>query len=261
MTYHRQPRAAGGSTSPDARRRSMQRGQATTEFAVLALVLVPLFIAVPLVGKYIDVMQTAEAASRYLAFEAAARNTSSSWKPDADLAAEVRRRFFSNSDAPVKTGDVAGNFAAHRNPVWSDHTGHPLIEAFEDDVGAAGAPAGLNAIAAAQFSASLGLSSDNLYTGNVTVKLADVANFEPFDTIGLSTSRKTVLLADAWTARSSDMVRSKIVGGSPFMYPTALLGRFVDVIGTLPTLVFDPQLKVNAFDWDVVPCDRLVGGC
>jgi hypothetical protein len=241
--------------------RRSQGGQATTEFAVLALALVPLFILVPLIGKYIDLNQTAEQASRYVAFEASARNTRSSWKTDEELAVEVRRRFFSNSDAPVKTGDEAGNFAAHRNPVWSDHAGKPLLQKFEDDVGVAGAKEGYNAIAAtALYRGELGLSDDNLYTGQVTVKTADVANLPPFDKIGLSTSRKTVLIADAWTARDNASIRGKIED-SFVMYPIGPLKGLVDVVGTLPTLVYDPALKVSDFDWDIVPCDRLVGGC
>jgi hypothetical protein len=238
-----------------------QGGQATTEFAVLALALVPIFILVPLIGKYIDMNQTAEQASRYLAFEASARNTRSTWKTDDELATEVRRRFFSNSDAPVKTGDAAGNFSAHRNPVWSDHTGKPLLQNFEDDVGVAGAKESYNAIAStALYRGELGLSDDNLYTGNVTVKIADVANLQTFDKIGLSTSRKTVLLADAWTARDNASIRGKIED-SFAMYPMGPLKGIIDIVGTLPTLVYDPALKVSDFDWDIVPCDRLVEGC
>lgn len=109
-------------------------GQATVEFVVAALVLVPLFIAIPLLGKYADLFQATEAASRYVAFEGMARNSSSSWKSDAELSLEVRRRFFSNSDAPVKTGDAAGDFTANRNPMWSDNAGRPLLAKFEDDV-------------------------------------------------------------------------------------------------------------------------------
>lgn len=238
-----------------------QRGQATTEFAVLALVLVPLFIAVPLIGKYIDAMQAAEQASRYVAFEAAARNTSNSWKTEAELAVEVRRRFFSTAAAPVKTGDVVGNFPAFRNPVWSDHNGKPLLENFDTAVGVKGERSGLNAIAAtSQYRSALGLSNDNLYTGTVTVKFADVAGFEPFDKIALTTSRKTVLLADAWTARDPTSIRDKIED-SISMYPIGKIKGVIDVFGLLPTLVFDPAMKVGAFDWDIVPCDRLVGGC
>lgn len=42
-----------------------QRGQSTIEFVVLALVLVPLMLIVPLVGKYMDIAQTTAVASRY----------------------------------------------------------------------------------------------------------------------------------------------------------------------------------------------------
>lgn len=241
-----------------ARRR--QTGQSTVEFAVLALVLVPLFLLVPLIGRYIDMMQTAEKASRYVAFEGAARNSSNSWKSDAELAAEVRRRFFSNSDAPVKTNDVAGDFAAHRNPIWSDAAGNPLLEKFGNDVGVRTQVSGMNAIATAIFADPLGLSRDNLYAANVTVKPVDVKSLPPFDKIGLSITRRTVLLADAWTARSAGSVRSKIEG-SAWMYPIGEFSWLVDGVGKVPPLVKDPELEVGNFDWDVVPCDRLIGGC
>lgn len=237
-----------------------QAGQSTVEFAVLALALVPLFLLVSLVGKYIDMMQTTEEASRYVAFEGAARNSSSTWKSDAELAAEVRRRFFSNSDAPVKTGDVAGDFTAHRNPVWTDAKGRPLIASFADDVGVRTSVAGLNAIASAMYAGSLGLSHDNLYTAKVTLRPANASGPAPFDAIGLSTTRKTVLLADAWTARGPAGIRRKIEGVAA-MYPIGHMRAFIGVAGLAPALVFDPALEVGNFDWDVVPCDRLIGGC
>jgi Flp pilus assembly protein TadG len=238
-----------------------QGGQSTVEFAVLALALVPLFLVVALLGKYIDLYQTAEAASRYLAFEGAARNSSNSWKTDAELGVEVRRRFFSNSDASVKTGDAAGDFAAHRNPIWSDASGKPLIDKFEDKVSVATQVNARNAIAAASvYAGQLNLSIDNQYTASVTVKPNDVAGLKPFDTIGLELSRKTVLLTDAWTARDPATIRARIEG-SALMYPISAVKALIDPVGQVPTLLFDPALRVGNFDWDVVPCDRLIGGC
>lgn len=242
------------------RGRRAQRGQATTEFVVLALVLVPLFLAVPLLGKYIDLMQATEQASRYVAFEGMARNSSSSWKSDAELAVEVRRRFFSNSAAPVKTHDAAGDFAAHRNPLWSDASGQPLLDKFEEQVGVQTQVAGKNAIPAAFWAGGLGLSRDNLYTGTVTASPVDVKNFKPFDSIGLTISRKTVLLADAWTGRNPGAIRGKIEDATG-MLPLELAKPIVNAIGEVPTLIYDPALKLNNFDWDIVPCDRLIGGC
>jgi hypothetical protein len=239
----------------------LQRGQSTVEFVVLALVLTPLFIAVPLVGKYIDLMNATESASRYVAFEAMARNSASSWKTDAELAAEVRRRFFSNSDAPIKTGDVAGDFAAHRNPMWTDHTGRPFMSRFADDVGVQTQVDSRNALAAAVLADPLGLSERNWYTASVTVRTAAIPEFAPFDAAGLTISRRTVLLADAWTARDAAQVRSRIEEGAPYTYPPRAMREAFDIIGTIPATIYDPRMRMGDHDWDVVPCDRLIGGC
>jgi hypothetical protein len=239
----------------------LQRGQSTVEFVVLALVLTPLFIAVPLVGKYIDLMNATESASRYVAFEAMARNSASSWKTDAELAAEVRRRFFSNADAPIKTGDVAGDFAAHRNPMWTDHTGRPFMSRFADDVGVRTQVDSRNALAAATLADPLGLSERNWYTASVTVRTAAIPEFVPFNAAGLTISRRTVLLADGWTARDSAQVRSRIEEAAPYTYPPRALREAFDVIGTIPATIYDPRMRMGDHDWDVVPCDRLIGGC
>ena len=70
-----------------------QHGQSTVEFLVLALVLLPLFLIVPLLGKQLDIAQTAASASRYVAFEGVVHHGSSlqPWKSDAQLADEVAR--------------------------------------------------------------------------------------------------------------------------------------------------------------------------
>lgn len=241
-------------------RRAAPRGQSTIEFLVVMTVVALLFTAVPLIGKYIDMMQTAEQASRYVAFEGMARNSRSTWKSDADLSAEVRRRLFSNSDAPVKTGDVAGDFSANRNPLWNDYTGQPLIADFADDVLVTTKVDDKNAIASAFYRGELKLSNTNLYSATVTVKVENVLGFEPFDAINLSTTRKTVLLADAWTGFNVGDVQKRIED-APTMFPIGPAKGLVNTLGEVPTLIFDPALKVGDMDWDIVPCDRLVGGC
>jgi hypothetical protein len=244
------------------RNRHHQSGQATVEFVVAALVLVPLFIAIPLLGKYADLFQASESASRYVAFEGMARNSSSAWKSDAELSLEVRRRFFSNSDAPVKSGDAAGDFIANRNPMWTDHAGNPLLAKFEDDVKVSTSVSDKNAVAATKvFAPQLGLGTNNWYSASVTVKPADIPSFAPFDKIGITTTRKTVLLADAWTARNNGQIRGRIEGGGLTVYPIGAAKVLFDLVGTIPPMVNDPAMVVSAFDWDVVPCDRLVGGC
>ena len=242
------------------RPRRCQHGQATVEWVVVALALVPLIVLVPLLGKSIDLMQAAGTASRYVAFQAVVRHSGNGWQSDEELAAEVRRRFFGNSDAPVKSGDVAGDFAAHRNPLWSDGAGRPLIERFTDSVGVRTDIAGFDAIAAAAYAGPLGLSSDNLVTASVTVRPVPVPGTGAFDTLAWSATRRTALLADAWTARGPAAIRGRIEGAAA-TFPIAAVRGVIDAAGQLPPLVFDPALRVGDFDWDVVPCDRLIGGC
>jgi hypothetical protein len=236
-----------------------QRGQATTEFAVVAMALVPLFLLVVLIGKMADLAHTAQAASRYVAFEAVVRHSGSGWKSDPLLAAEVRRRFFSHPDAPVKTDDVAGDSAAHRNPLWSDHVGRTLLPRLEDSVGAALRIDRFDALPAA-YAGALALSTDNLAAATVTVTPAGVPELPPFDTLRLRIEGRTSLLADAWTARGPGAIRERIQS-SVRMLPTAPIRPLIDAAGRLPTLVLDPPLRMGEFDWDIVSCDRLVGGC
>jgi TadE-like protein len=246
-----------------------QRGQATVEFVVIAAALVPLLVGISLLGKYLDLMNTTEQASRYVAFEGMARNSSNTWKSDAELASEVRRRFFSNSDAPIKTNDTAGDFAAHRNPMWTDHTGRPFLNNFAQQVGVRTTIADSNAIAAARpIANALNLPSANWYTGQVTVTPSSIPEFRPFDALNLRINRRTVLLADTWAAGDAAQIRSRIEDGGLSVYPIGTMDGIFNALGQVPAIVRDPTMRLGAFNWDVVPCDRLVaatqggpGGC
>ena len=120
-----------------------QLGQAMTEFNVVAaFVLVPLFIMIPLLGKYIDMKHSSVQAARYMAWERtvyfetstipkgtldpkAAR--SAQVKEKGELEKETRQRFFSaqNVDELKGSEDI--------NPLWNDR-GKMIIESLEDDV-------------------------------------------------------------------------------------------------------------------------------
>jgi len=241
-------------------RQGVQKGQSTIEFVVLALVMVPLLLLVPLIAKYMDIAQTTAVASRYVAFEGAARHSSSvgGWKTDAELGQEVRRRFFSNSDAPIKTNDSAGDFNAHRNAMWFDHRGNPLIAKFDNDVIPTSTHEDLSRpnVVAAAFAGKLGLSYDNLYTGQVRVNLANVAGLPPFDALNLSITRRTSVMVDPWAARGPNGVSAAIKRDGwdllgPFPYkPLATAAIPVNVfIGLLQ----DSTVDVGAFNPDRVP--------
>lgn len=260
-------------------------GQALTEFLVVALALVPLFLLMPLIAKYQDIAQQTQMASRYVAFDAAARNEwQNSWKDPAQLAAEVRRRFFSNPDAPIKTNDTAGNFDAHRNLFWRGPTNEPLIADFDADVAisfgenaSASQAAGFRTArdgdpfnkiiatgAETHVADQLSLKAAGIFTGNVSVKLANtpafLKSYQPFDTIDLSITRHTSVVVNGWDAESPSKVVERI--DSKFLLPGALLRPVGTVVGAFVTpfeagQVKPPQLGQLGFWQDVVPSDRL----
>jgi hypothetical protein len=253
------------------------RGQALAEFLVLAAALMPLFLLLPMIGKYQDIAHASQSASRYAAFDATTRNDGSSgWKPEAQLAAELRRRFFSNSEAPVKTNDTAGNFDAHRNPLWSGPRGDPLIADIDNDVilsfGAGAGPNHASAFQATQDGApfnrhtSFDLQARGIYRTNVTVRLANLPAglryYEPFDAINLVVSRSSSVLLDPWNSLSPDQTDGR-VGNDQSIFPSAELqavGNRVDSSVAMidaPGGARGPRLGQLEFWQDIVPSDRL----
>lgn len=271
-----------------ARRRRRVQGQALTEFIVLALALVPLFLLIPVIAKYQDIAHAVQLASRYVAFESSTRNgTASTWKPPGQLTQEVQRRFFSNPDAPIKTNDAAGDFKAHQNLFWRDQEGGPLIENFERDVqvdfgsgaavdhnaGFTSASDGEPFKGAIGVSDALGLSARGIYRANVTVVLANFSKqadgytktFEQFKDLNLTMSRQTSLLVDPWGAKSPQQVDDRI--DKIKLFPGKMLKPVAPLLDAAIVLVENPSCfhkrcirgpKLGELEFwrDVVPADR-----
>jgi hypothetical protein len=268
--------------------RRTQRGQALTEFMVVALLLIPLFLLLPTIGKYLDVAHATQMASRYAAFEAMQRNSAmpQGWKPTEQLAGEVRRRFFSNGEAPVKTGDTAGDFDAHRNPLWRDSQGRPMIRDFASDIRLGfGADGQGSSHASGLSSASdqmpfgvlgpvLDIPEDGIYTASVSVDLADpealpgsyASSYELLSKLGLRMTRHTALVVGPWAARDPAQVRDRI-DNLP-MFPGRVLAPIKPVVDAAVVIVESPSCltggcirgpKLGELEFwdDVVPADRL----
>ncbi len=256
-----------------------QKGQSSVEFIVLAFVLVPLIIIVPLLGKYIDLAQTTTVASRYVAFEGTVHHDASAevvgkWKSDTQLAAEVRRRFYSRNDVGVNTNDQAGEFDADRNPLWVDHRGSHLLPEFSR-VAVQTQRNSLIQPLAAKHSDDFGLGQNNLYTGTVGVNVANVPNiggwFDQsadangvgvFDNLNLQINRSTTVLVNPWTALSSEEVESKVQDAGFEVYPIEPVEVFNAVL-TLPIYAVETVFggasppDVGSIYPNVVPADRL----
>ncbi len=101
------------------------RGQALTEFLILCAILVPLFLAIPLLAGYGDIKYRAQEATRYAVWERTVWSPEAGvWKngdreavkPDALLQKEVDRRIFGHPLAPV--WEIA---QPSETPLWNDH--------------------------------------------------------------------------------------------------------------------------------------------
>jgi hypothetical protein len=249
-----------------------QGGQALTEFLVVALALVPLFLLMPWVARYQDVAHNTLLAARHAAFTAMARHDAGGgFEPEGQLANELRQRFFASVDAPIRTGETPQGAP----PFWQRPDGSPLVRPAEDMTLAFGPGPG-GATHAEAFSAAsdgrafglhgtLSLPDRGLYTARVQVRLAHLPPglraYEPFDRIGLVVARRTSVLIDGWGARDPAQVQGRL--DHPLLFPGSLLrpltGALDVVMETieLPGGVSAPRLGQLDFWQDVVPPDRL----
>ncbi|MEM7468741.1 MAG: hypothetical protein AAF387_17880 [Pseudomonadota bacterium] len=136
-----------------------QRGQAMSEFVISATyVLIPLFIAIPMLAKYIDIKHASVQAARYEAWEYTVwyedennddndildnydSGLSGYLTPEKDLDTvrnESQRRFYSrvgtnpttgadNDVDPLTIADIGGWNAATANPLWTNHRELPMF--------------------------------------------------------------------------------------------------------------------------------------
>ena len=113
-----------------------QQGQAIAEFNVTAaFLLVPLFVLIPLTGKYIDMKQSSVQAARYMAwertvwFENAPKYTSTAAvKSAAQIEKETISRLFGNTDRLVSSSDKNTLDDSEVNLLWKDNAGRNLVE-------------------------------------------------------------------------------------------------------------------------------------
>lgn len=241
-----------------------QTGQSTIELIVLSLVLVPLFLIVPLLGKYMDMAQTTLVASRYVAFEGATHHNASlsGWKSDAALATEVRRRFYSQHSLTIKTNDVVREVNEDRNPLWVNHRGEPLLADFNQvsvNTGKQTTSTIFNSFTSLlDLSDDFDLESDNLYRGEVNVQLANIAGLTPFDAINLNIRRHTVVLVDPWASKHASDVENK-VNDAGLIFPHQVLNVPASVLKPVISLFeFNASPpEIGKVEPDHVPSDRL----
>ncbi|MBV2263514.1 MAG: hypothetical protein KUL79_08135 [Thauera sp.] len=242
-----------------------QGGQSTTEFLMLALVLIPLLLGLPLLGKYLDLAHATEQAARYVAFETSITGPARRPPTAEAFAAQVRERIYTTSTAPILSTASSAPATGHpANPLWTDHRGEHLLADPASRIGVDLA-ARTNAAPASALLAGphgLDLPAGTEYTGTIQVSARDVPGLAPFDTLGLTIRRHQVLLGHNWAAAGSADYTRRIERAGPFAYPIQPLALIGNTVGrVLPPLVLDEPIEVGRVQAEILPCDRLEQGC
>lgn len=244
------------------------RGQALTEFLIVSLVLIPLFLLIPMIGKYQDISHATQMASRYAAFDAVLRNDSqNSWKPPRQLEAELRQRTYGPAGAGIVTAPESGPVLRDN---WSDPYGNALIRTSEDvsltfGVNRGATPeegyAAIDDTAVFPLAGVAGLGSRGLYRANVAVALANLPaglkSVEPFNQLNLRIERHASVLPDPWTAHSPAQTeqRAGVLAPISHVMPEALIAAAVAAIDMNAVA---PPVFGDLKRWrDLVPLDRL----
>ena len=232
--------------------KSSQSGQALVEFTIAAAtVLVPLFLMIPILGKYMDMKATAIQAARYAAWErtvwfghAADSSTwgSTAWpsgqKTDAEIQNELRQRFFSDTaTAKLQSSQssMTGWGGSGPKPLWRDRAGNPMLADYNSNVTEGSprtdTPGTLNVvfdpliavintidkILGSEFKVDM----QSLYTATVNVQtvqtmpIRQVISNESISTGTPLFTMTNVLVANGWNANGADFVKQQVEGLTP----------------------------------------------
>ena len=165
------------------------------EFLISLTALVPLFFAIAMLGKYLDIKSATIQGARYAAWERTvwhgdSNEGRSSKKDVAKLQNEIRERIFSAPGTLIKQDDgtLRDALRASANPVWNDYTGQAMLPKYADTTatanhnGQSGIMAGVSTLFLAVSEASkigeigsgneFKLNQSGLYTSRVQANVA-----------------------------------------------------------------------------------------
>lgn len=255
-------------------------GQALVEFLVTGiLVLIPFFILIVTLGKYMDAKQKVEVAARYAAWERTVwHSDNDGWLPvntvkaDSRIQAETQARTFTKRQTSLSSDAPAAMQDSNIDPLLNYHYAdggryEPILRSGSGTLGEyvsadtvkheapgidgqiSGAVSALRIfLNADQFD----IDMDGTHTATVSVGLLNPARIPEFSGLDLTLERSVTLVTDNWNAGGPDHTRRRVEG----LTPTAMLDDFVDIMDGLPLPgplnIFD-RLTPGHIDVDQVP--------
>lgn len=273
--------------NPRANRRS-QAGQALTEMAIVAVVLVPLFLLVPTLAKYFHMKQTAQQAARSAAWAATVT-------PDyefAQLDATAQRklmldRHFGTATDPITSQASNGVDADDvESPMMNSFSNHALLRRgdvtlapYTNESGGRVTDIieGFSRLFELIPGGSFPPNRNGLVGAEVTLRPRNLVNadgspsfLDPFHGLDLEMTLQHTLLADAWNAAGNGLEGHASHGRDRSvheqvrsMVPTSALDPVGDVLEDLEFLDILPvvgvltRLRPGYIQPDIVPKDKL----
>jgi hypothetical protein len=257
--------------------RRYMRGQALTELAVMAAVLVPLFLLIPMVAKYGHIKQMAQQAARNAAWEASvskdyallSQNQGERKALDRNFAAadtKIRSNVGSVS-AHGEFGDQMLNTFSNRKLLERDNLQVPRMTQAESPGYMDEALIPIKAVTLGQFE----MNKQGYVTANVKLNIRDLKltdgssarYLEPFDNLNLVLERKQTLLVDAWNASGPRSGGRSVIKTIKPLAPGTHLGALDKVLDLFKPLEFLPvigaigKIELGTVEPDIVPADKL----
>jgi len=265
--------------------RMRERGQAMTEFVIgVVLFALPVFLLIPVVGKYLDMRATAVQAARYVAWERTVwyggTSASVSWpardKDAGTIQNEVRQRLFSEGTSIAGGDGGAGGWGGSGSKAaWTNRDGSPMLASYNavrqgisnDDTPNIASDVVNLIVTVTDALGSFTLETKGLYTGQVSVGITtQPINFSldaasVFDPGALTMSERNTILANGWNAGGSDHVKSQTQGLTPTsLFATDPVKTVFDILKGAMAAVSTQELwflELGKVEPDVVPPDRL----
>lgn len=265
-----------------------QRGQAMTEFVITAvLFLVPMFLLIPVLGKYIDMKSEAVVGARYVAWERTVwyggDSASVDWpgasKDAGEIANELKQRVFSQN-AGIKADDKGKSaFGGDGEPAaWHNRDGSRMLadyNAVTQAIDNQDSPGIVNDVLSLVVSVADAIGPFNLEMKGLQV--ADVGVSASTLSIGMSLtddptqafnpglltfSDRCAVMSNSWSANGASHVKSQTQGLTPTsIFQNPVVKTIWDIVRYTFGAVSAPELlflEVGKVEPDVVPPDRLV---
>lgn len=254
------------------------QGQALAELAVMAALLVPVFLLIPVLAKYGHGEQMARQAARNATWEA---TVSDGYRSPGIQSLQQRAldRNFADADARILSNASGATTGQFGDQMLNTFSGKKLLERdglHMTRMSESGSPGyvdnAVKLLPRNYFDSHFPPNSNGYFTSEVkltyrplkTTSGTAASYLDPFDKIDIVQTRQQTLLVDAWNASGPRSGRRSVIDTVKPLAPTSyfsglngVLDLFKPLSPILPAAGRLGDLEIGSIEPDVVPSDKL----